>query len=121
MTQRFEGRSVLVTGGASGIGEAAVRAFAGEGGPVAVRRRVHRHRGKRGVGVADDVRDAEAGGRGSRQPRLHQHGDPGDPFAVHLDLAGLKPALDQPSLGSIESLHVRKLDGHENARPIELV
>ncbi len=45
--------------------------------PVAVRRRVHRHRGQRRVGGADDVRDAEAGGRGGRQPRLAQHGDPG--------------------------------------------
>lgn len=33
---RFEGRSVIVTGGASGIGEATARAFAGEGARVAL-------------------------------------------------------------------------------------
>ena len=36
MTQRFKERSVLVTGGASGIGEAAARAFADEGGWVTI-------------------------------------------------------------------------------------
>jgi NAD(P)-dependent dehydrogenase (short-subunit alcohol dehydrogenase family) len=34
--RRFEGRSVLVTGGGSGIGEAAARAFAAEGGLVTI-------------------------------------------------------------------------------------
>lgn len=35
-TRRFDGRSILVTGGASGIGEATSRAFADEGGLVAI-------------------------------------------------------------------------------------
>lgn len=35
-TRRFEGRSILVTGGASGIGEATARAFADEGGLVTI-------------------------------------------------------------------------------------
>lgn len=36
MTRRFDGRSILVTGGASGIGEATARAFAAEGGRVTI-------------------------------------------------------------------------------------
>jgi NAD(P)-dependent dehydrogenase (short-subunit alcohol dehydrogenase family) len=35
-TRRFEGRSIIVTGGGSGIGEAAARAFAAEGGLVTI-------------------------------------------------------------------------------------
>jgi NAD(P)-dependent dehydrogenase (short-subunit alcohol dehydrogenase family) len=36
MMERFDGRSILVTGGASGIGEATARAFAAEGGRVTI-------------------------------------------------------------------------------------
>lgn len=61
----LDGKGVLVTGGAGGIGQAAVRAFAGEGARVAV----HYHRGREraealaeevgGVALGADLRDEE--------------------------------------------------------------
>lgn len=64
-TPRFAGRSVLVTGGASGIGEATCRLFAAEGATVTVldRNEQGAHRVADAVGgraVVADVRDAEA-------------------------------------------------------------
>ena len=64
-TPRFAGRRVLVTGGASGIGEATCRLFAAEGATVTVldRNDEGAHRVADAVGgraVVADVRDADA-------------------------------------------------------------
>jgi NAD(P)-dependent dehydrogenase (short-subunit alcohol dehydrogenase family) len=55
--RRFEGRSIIVTGGGSGIGEAAARAFAGEGGLVTIAELD----AEKGRAVCDAI--AAAGGR----------------------------------------------------------
>jgi meso-butanediol dehydrogenase / (S,S)-butanediol dehydrogenase / diacetyl reductase len=68
---RFKGRSVIVTGGASGIGAAAVRAFHAEGASVSIidadERAANRLSVELGVertqGIAMDVTDASAVGR----------------------------------------------------------
>src|ERR1700722_11434840 len=67
---RFEGKVLLVTGGASGLGAAVRRRFTADGGRVAVADR-DEDRARAGAGGVDgaiavgvDVADEDAGGRG---------------------------------------------------------